>query len=75
MSSYKSLALEYLLDKKCAKLRDIVNYVVEKTGKKYSINLHNDVSDAVRSLVKERVVVRLMRGYYCIPAVAEEMKR
>jgi len=74
MASYKSLAFEYLLNKKCAKLRDIVNYVVEKTGKKYSINLHNDVSDAVRSLVKEGVAVRIMRGYYCITSVAEEIR-
>jgi predicted SpoU family rRNA methylase len=75
MASYKSLAFEYLLSKKCAKLRDIVDYIVDKTGKKYSINLHNDVSDAVRALVKEGVVVRIMRGYYCIQAVAEELKR
>jgi predicted SpoU family rRNA methylase len=75
MSSYKALAFEYLLNKKCAKLKDIVEYIVEKTGKKYSINLHNDIGDAVRSLVKEGVVVRIMRGYYCIPAVAEELNR
>jgi predicted SpoU family rRNA methylase len=65
MVTYTSIVFEYLRDKKCAKLEEIVRYVVERTGKKYSLGLHKDIADVVKSLVKQGVAVRIARGYYC----------